>query len=201
MIKTNIYILSLIGGRYYVGKSNNVIERYQQHIDGDGSSWTKLYKPISIIKVIENASPFEEDKITKEYMSKYGIDKVRGGSYVGVELDDFQLETLQMEIWAANDLCTQCGRAGHFVKDCYAKTDVLGNEIIYEELSDDESIDEWQCEYCNKTFKTEIHCENHENICKQKYSKKRIVCYRCGRDSHYSSDCYASKHIKGYYLD
>ena len=26
-------------------------------------------------------------------------------------------------------------------------------------------------------------------------------CYRCGRNGHYSSKCYAKKHIKGYYLD
>lgn len=25
-------------------------------------------------------------------------------------------------------------------------------------------------------------------------------CFRCGREGHYISDCYASKHIKGYYL-
>jgi predicted GIY-YIG superfamily endonuclease len=69
---TNIYILRLEGGKYYVGKSEDVINRYQQHMNGGGSSWTRKYKPISLEKTIENASPFEEDKITKEYMSKYG---------------------------------------------------------------------------------------------------------------------------------
>ena len=27
-----------------------------------------------------------------------------------------------------------------------------------------------------------------------------IICYRCGREGHYASTCYAKKHIKGYYL-
>ena len=27
-----------------------------------------------------------------------------------------------------------------------------------------------------------------------------IVCFRCGREGHYASSCYAKKHIKGYYL-
>jgi hypothetical protein len=49
------------------------------------------------------------------------MDKVRGGSYVNVELDDFQKQSINTEIWGAKDLCTQCGRAGHFVKDCYSE--------------------------------------------------------------------------------
>ena len=186
---TNIYILRLEGGKYYVGKSEDVINRYQQHMNGTGSSWTRKYSPISLEKTIDNASPFDEDKVTKEYMSKYGIDNVRGGSYVEIELSEFHTQALKMEIWAAKDLCTQCGRAGHFVKDCYAKTDVSGKKIEFE--------NEWGCEYCDRIFTTQFGCMIHEKTCKV---KQNCVCYRCGRAGHYSPDCYALKHIEGYEL-
>jgi predicted GIY-YIG superfamily endonuclease len=74
---TNIYVLHLQGGAYYVGKSDDPMRRYQEHLDGRGSAWTKLHRPIAVERVIAGASPFDEDKITKELMAKHGIDKVR----------------------------------------------------------------------------------------------------------------------------
>jgi hypothetical protein len=69
------------------------------------------------------------------------------------------------------------------------------------------------CEYCEKEFIEERKCEYHEKYCNSK-NKKQIIyesddkddddndnhCFRCGREGHYASSCYASKHINGYYL-
>jgi predicted GIY-YIG superfamily endonuclease len=172
--KTNIYILRLENGKYYIGKSDDPMKRYDEHIKGRGSSWTKCYKPIGLVKIIPNVSSFEEDKITKEYMLKYGIKNVRGGSYVSHELDDIQQEALRREIWGAKDCCTICGRKGHFAKNCYAKTDIEGNELVYEE-----EVEEY-------TYYK---------------AKGSYSCYRCGRTGHYSSECYAIKDKYGSYLD
>lgn len=138
-----IYVLRLTGGKYYVGKTHDVMTRYQQHLDGRGSAWTRMYRPIGVVKILQTESPFEEDKITKEYMAKYGIQNVRGGSYCEVVLDRSQQEALQRELWSAMDRCSRCGRTGHFVKDCYAGTDVDGLQLYGASDSESDS-DEWE---------------------------------------------------------
>jgi predicted GIY-YIG superfamily endonuclease len=188
-----IYILELKSNKYYIGKTQNVENRFQQHINGKGSSWTKKYKPISILKFFKNTSNFDEDKYVKEYMAKYGIENVRGGSYSKIDLDYSSYITLQKELWHSKNLCTRCGRNNHFVKNCYAKTDINGNIISNEssenETSEEESSEEeyeiWCCEFCNKEFNNKYQCEKHE----EKYCKNR-PCDICGKKRHREINCW-----------
>jgi predicted GIY-YIG superfamily endonuclease len=114
-----IYVLKLENDKYYVGKTHRGSDiRFQEHISGKGSEWTKLYKPISILETTEHDSAFEEDVFTKKYMMKYGIENVRGGSYTNIVLDDWQIKSLEHEFKSVTDCCFKCGKKGHFVYDC-----------------------------------------------------------------------------------
>ena len=83
----NIYIIKLQKDKYYIGKSNEPVLRYYTHCKGKGSSWTKKYKPISL-KVIYNIEDEYLDLYVKFYMFKYGINNVRGGSYIEDKLSN-----------------------------------------------------------------------------------------------------------------
>jgi predicted GIY-YIG superfamily endonuclease len=201
-MSTNVYVLRLEGGRYYVGKATDVAKRFKAHKDGHGSAWTRKYKAVALERTYMNVSPFEEDKYTKEYMSKYGIDKVRGGTYCSMKLTSDQIQSLQKEICGATDCCFKCGSKGHFAQNCDAYYEEKDEED--EEHEEDEEL--WGCEYCDRTFTTAFGCGVHEKSCKEKNTRRATptkggTCYRCGRDGHYSADCYARTHSKGYTFD
>ena len=124
-----IYILACDSNMYYVGKTYDIMRRLREHQDqaGKGSDFTKIYKPLRAIRIIENANDYDEDRYTKEYMSIYGIDNVRGGSYVKLTLSKDIKKMIITEFRGASNRCTRCGLSDHFVKLCKKK------EFCYDE--------------------------------------------------------------------
>lgn len=113
-----IYVLELEKGKYYVGKTNNPEFRLERHFNLYGSEWTKLYKPLRVLEIKPNCDDYDEDKITRQYMDKYGINNVRGGSFVSVILDSSIINILTQMSNGTNDRCFYCGKNGHFAKNC-----------------------------------------------------------------------------------
>jgi hypothetical protein len=127
-----IYVLKLQQNKYYVGKTNNPLLRLENHFNTQGSEWTKLYKPISIEALIPDCDDYDEDKYTRMYMDKYGIDNVRGGSYTQVVLDKTAKEHLSRMSNGTNNRCFTCGKSGHFAKDCHENDKEL--QVPFENL-------------------------------------------------------------------
>lgn len=135
---TNIYVLKLKNNKIYVGQSNNVNQRIKQHERGEGSVWTQKHKPVEVVEVRKNVSAFDEDKITKEYMAKYGVENVRGGSYSQVRLTDEQEEIVTREIDTATGACFRCGEKGHFANLCDAESCSEDEEDSEDDSDDDD---------------------------------------------------------------
>lgn len=78
--KRQVYVLRCEEGKYYVGTSANVKKRVRRHKKGKGAKWTKKYKPLELVEVLDGDLETEE-LTTLVYMQKYGIENVRGSKW------------------------------------------------------------------------------------------------------------------------
>jgi hypothetical protein len=124
--KVYIYALGLENGKYYIGKTKNPFIRLKDHFNVRGSRWTKLHKPVKLLQLIPNCDNYDEDKYTLMYMDKYGIDNVRGGSFVTIKLNNSTKNHLIKMSNSANNRCFICGKIDHFSKHCTLPSNTIG---------------------------------------------------------------------------
>lgn len=159
---TTIYVLELKEGKIYVGKTDKFVkERIIEHIKHYGSAWTQKYEPIRLIET-SYGDVFDEDRFTKKYMMLCGVENVRGGSYVEVELPDYQLKALNLELCSVLNKCFKCGMSGHYANSCPNVFD---------------------CKICR------IKTHNTNNCCEIMDVNGNVLCNKCRYPGHYKEDC------------
>ena len=204
-----VYVLALKDGFYYIGRFN-----ISQIKNGGGSSWTKLHPPVSVVETIyrdaEYDEEFDEDEIVYKYMKKYGVDKVRGGTYSSTLLSDYSIKILNEKlnkneyIYKANE------------NSVITTTDTDFTTVVYDSSKKNQSSDSKKssrvsssssahvCSYCEVSFIDDVMLKKHEERCMDSYFTKNKndgkICERCGRHTHITQYCKAKTDIQGYII-
>lgn len=105
-----IYALLCEHNKWYIGRINQLLPIHQvlDHFSRQESRWLQQYKPMEIHQIWDESEDTDEDKYTKMYMEQYGIENVRGGSYMKIQLSEEQVCALQREIFGPDNLCFRC---------------------------------------------------------------------------------------------
>lgn len=169
-----IYVLLLEENKFYVGRTENLQKRIEDHKNSNGCAWTSKYKYIKIIETFIG-DLYDEIKTTYKYMDVYGINNVRGAQYCSINLSFEQHLNIYKELNNLNNKCLACGKPGHFIQEC--KEDI--------------------CYRCGHTGHIVSNCFAKIH----KFNGKLDGCYRCGRDSHWKIRCNRSKDVFGRKLE
>lgn len=89
----SVVVLSLTNNKYFVVlvtdphdfKSDKIMK----------SEWVHMFSIQNIYEIIESTSDHDEDNVTLEVMTRFGIDNVRGGTFSAKNLPKHQIHTIQ----------------------------------------------------------------------------------------------------------
>lgn len=114
---------------YYVGKTSvdSFSSRMLAHHMGRGSTWTKIHPPLDVVEVKVGDGGIELTT-TLHYMNIYGVENVRGASFVKTDMTAADIASAKYHIDMMFDRCSKCGQNGHFARDCFADRFIESNE-------------------------------------------------------------------------
>ena len=125
-MSSGVYVLQLKDtSKYYVGKSNNIESRINNHkqCNSKCAKFVKINGGVhKVLKPLtppdNNLSNWEKDE-TLIQMIKHGYNNVRGWEFTNISnLNKEELDIIKISIFGLGDRCRKCGNNGHFAKEC-----------------------------------------------------------------------------------
>lgn len=162
----SVYVLQCTDNKYYVGYTTSLGKRIAAHFAGNGAQYTRQHRPIKTV-LYKEGTPFDELKITLRYMKKYGVENVRGSCWCGHEILGSTVQILQ-------DIVAYRGYVGH-IRATFKDINRVGLENV-------------QNEFVNELVRNNGR-DRVMQVFEQMYNATYEVCYNCGSEYHYASDC------------
>lgn len=142
----SVYILKCKHNCYYIGKTHgSYFIEIDNHFRGNGCEWTKIHKPVRLEILRHFCNENDDDFYTRLYMTKYGLDKVRGGSYSQLQLSEEQVYEIKDYPIDNQITCFKCFMKGHkgymcpFLRSSYVKQHNADRKSLTD-TDDDEDI-------------------------------------------------------------
>jgi len=196
-----IYVLRCAHGCWYVGKTGRpVTERFVEHIAGEGSEWTALHPPLVVEESFPSTDPTAEDATVKRYMARFGIAKVRGGSYCQRELEPFQLRALELELASAQGACFRCGRGGHLAVDCAAQSPPTVRVAAWLSPPNGAAHAGLGKAQRRGSASPTKRAVPYDRPRPRPVASPPVGCFRCGSTSHIAADCDTTTNLVGRFL-
>lgn len=163
-----VYVLELTSGKYYVGKFDNL----KNTTSFDTIPWIYSHQITGINSIFPYENDSDIDKYTIQFMTKYGINNVRGGSFSDLQLDDKVLSILRIVTDCAITISnTNANTCINTISNTISNTTVNSDEIHISNLLNNACICDGQYmkTFMNKKLKTQyIHnnsCSKIQDIC------------------------------------
>ena len=104
-----IYVIHCENKKFYIGSTKNMKIRFKQHCDGEGSKFTRVYKPIryEILQTCDKYVHKIEHEWTVKYVLQYGFRNVRGGNWLSMRDDCYTERTLYYLLYSIKDQISQ----------------------------------------------------------------------------------------------
>jgi len=80
------FLLQLEHDKYFVGYGNDLQKAMRAQYNGRGCEWTRLHRPVKILRTLRSPLPETEKEMTLQAMRDFGWENVRGYRWLDVEI-------------------------------------------------------------------------------------------------------------------